>query len=492
MKKTKWYEKTVFYEIYVPSFCDGNGDGIGDLRGVISRIPYLRQLGIKGIWLTPFYPSPKADNGYDISDYRNVDSAYGTLQDFDKLLQEAHHAGIKVIIDIVLNHTSNCHSWFLESRKSACNPYRDYYLWEKEVPNNWESFFDGSAWEFDAGTEMYYYHAFSKEQVCLNWTCKQVRRECMDILKFWLERGVDGFRLDVINYLKTDRGAFLRDNPLEKGVVQHIYDKNQNGIYEVIGMISDVVHGYPDKYLLGEIGEDDLYQIRSYIGKGLLDSAFQFNLGSMERLDVAYMADQITKMEAENLYPTLFFSSHDMRRHFNRLCGQDMVKAKLLAVFLLTAKGIPFLYQGEEIPMADVTVDDPKDLKDVQGRYGYEKKLKEGENEEKAFLYARERTRDYSRGMVDWRKAQEQGEDSLLYVYRKLLEIRNEHPALYMGDYGRIESHGGRLYYQRVWEQEKIGVYLNFAEDDKDIALTDIIYEVQDGSGKMRGCLRYE
>lgn len=286
MERTRWYEKTVFYEIYVPSFCDGNGDGIGDLKGVISKIPYLRQLGISGIWLTPFYPSPKADNGYDISDYRDVDPDYGTLEDFDMLLHRAHEAGIRVIIDMVLNHTSHLHPWFGESRSSARSPYRDYYLWEKEIPNNWESFFDGSAWTYDESAGLYYYHAFSREQVCLNWSSGQVWRECRDILRFWLDRGVDGFRLDVINFLKTDRTALKMDNPVENGGTRHVYDKNQKGIYEAVGKISEAVHAYSHKYLLGEIGEEDLYLIKSYVGPGLLDSAFQFNLGSMEKLDI--------------------------------------------------------------------------------------------------------------------------------------------------------------------------------------------------------------
>ncbi len=490
MKRSGWYENTVFYEIYVPSFCDGDGDGTGDLKGVISRIPYLRQLGISGIWLTPFYPSPRVDNGYDIRDYRNVDPAFGTLADFDMLLRKAHQAGIRVIIDMVLNHTSDLHPWFQESRRSAHSPYRDYYLWEKEIPCNWESFFDGSAWEYDDTAGMYYYHAFSRNQVCLNWSSPQVRRECADILRFWLDRGVDGFRLDVINFLKTDRGAFHADNPVENGVTRHVYDKNQKGIYEAIREISRVVHAYPGKYLLGEIGEDDLCLIKSYVGDGLLDSAFQFNLGSMEKLDAAFMADQMRRMEAEGVYPTLFFSSHDMRRHFNRLCGKDRTKAELLAVFLLTAKGIPFLYQGEEIPMEDVPVESLRDLKDIQGRYGYDKKLAEGESEEAAFLYARERSRDYSRGMVEWER--EGDRDSLARAYRKLLDIRKRHLSLSMGEYGEIRQQDGLLYYQRIWEKEKIGVYLCFDGHSPELPHTDVLYEVMDGNGRTRGIMRYE
>lgn len=491
-KKRKWYESTVFYEVYLPSFCDGNGDGKGDLRGVISKLPYLRRLGVGGIWLTPFYPSPGADNGYDISDYRNVNPDYGTLKDFDELIQKAHYTGIRVIIDMVLNHTSDQHPWFQESRRSASNSYRDYYLWEKRIPNNWESFFDGSAWEYDERTESYYYHAFSREQVCLNWTKEQVRRECEQILRFWLERGVDGFRLDVINFLKTDRKAFERDNPVEDGEMRHLYDKNQSGIYEAVHRISDLVHSYPDRYLLGEVGEEDLELIQSYVGSGLLDSAFQFNLGSMNQLDAGYMAEQMIRMDRKGIYPTLFFSSHDMRRHLNRLCGGDMVKAELLAVFLLTARGIPFLYQGEEIPAEDEPVRRPQELRDIQGRYAYEKKLREGADSEEAFLYARQRSRDYSRGMIDWKKTQNMADAPLLSAYRRLTGLRKEHPALEQGRYGTISAGGGRLYYQRVWERERIGIYLNFQEEDLNASDPKALYEVRDARGRQRGLLIYE
>lgn len=493
MKEFKWYENVVFYEIYVPSFCDGNGDGIGDLRGVILKLPYLKKLGVGGIWLTPFYPSPKADNGYDISDYRNVDPEYGSLSDFDELLETAHRMGIRVIIDMVLNHTSDRHPWFQESRRQHTDgKYRDYYIWEKEIPNNWESFFDGSAWEYDMQTGMYYYHAFSRQQVCLNWSCEAVVRECLDILAFWLERGVDGFRLDVINFLKTDRSALQKENPVVDGIIQHVYDKNQPGVIDAVRRISKLVHSYPEKYLLGEVGEEDMGLLHPYMGKGLLDSVFQFNLGSMRKLDAAYMGRQVMKMEVAGIYPTLFFSSHDMSRHFNRLCGKELWKAKLLAAFLLTAKGIPFLYQGEELPMEDVVLNGPGDLKDIQGRYGFEKKKKEGKSDEEAFFYALERSRDYSRGMMDWNRINEAGSDSLLHVYQRLLELRNSLASLRTGNYEGIDFSRESLYYQRVGNQEKIGVYLNFGKLNVNVPVQNALLEIQDEDGNLKGLIRYE
>ncbi|MBD5498084.1 MAG: glucohydrolase [Lachnospiraceae bacterium] len=458
-KNSKWFENTVFYEIYVPSFCDGNGDGIGDLPGVTSKMDYLKELGVGAIWLTPFYPSPLVDNGYDVSDYFAVHERYGTEADFDRLLEAAHDAGIRVIVDMVLNHTSTSHAWFLKSREDQ-EKYRDYYIWREKIPNNWESFFDGGAWEYDENRRMYYYHAFSREQACLNWSNPAILEECKEILRFWLDKGVDGFRLDVINFLKTDKAAFAKDNPCDDGIQKHIYDKNQKGVREAVAGLSAFVHTYPDTFLLGEIGDDDLQTIQSYTGKGLLDAAFNFNLGSMEKWDEAYLAEQVIAMEAAGINPTLFFSSHDMRRHFSRLCGENVEAAKLLALFLLTAKGIPFLYQGEEMPLADVRIESSQDLQDAQGRYAYEKLLLLGKTEEEAFGYARERTRDYARGLIDWDLQREGG---LQELYQSLLTLRREHEALRTGKYGKIAMNGHLLYFERIGRREKIAVTIDFS-----------------------------
>ncbi|WP_258168104.1 alpha-amylase family glycosyl hydrolase [Paenibacillus sp. AR247] len=205
--ETPWWKSSVFYEIYMPSFCDGNGDGTGDFQGLTSKLDYLRELGIGGIWLTPFYPSPRVDNGYDISDYYGVDPVFGTLDDFDRFVREARRRGIRVIADLVLNHTSADHPWFIESRSSRTSPKRDWYIWKDAVdggtPNHWESFFGGTAWEWDEATGQYYYHAFAKEQVDLNWANPEVREAMKEVMSFWLGRGIDGFRLDVINFLKV-------------------------------------------------------------------------------------------------------------------------------------------------------------------------------------------------------------------------------------------------------------------------------------------------
>jgi trehalose-6-phosphate hydrolase len=230
----KWWKETVFYQIYMPSYADSNGDGYGDFGGITNRLDYLQDLGVRGIWLTPFLTSPKVDNGYDIADYYTVDPTYGSNADFDVFLKEAHKRGIKVIMDMVFNHTSTDSKWFKEASKSVDNKYRDYYIW-KDKPNNWESFFGGSAWQWDAKTHQYYYHKFDVRMADLNWSNPKVVSEAQNILRFWLDKGVDGFRLDVINFLKTD--GITQDNPVKNGKQEHVYDIDQDGVKHAMQII---------------------------------------------------------------------------------------------------------------------------------------------------------------------------------------------------------------------------------------------------------------
>lgn len=225
--ENKWWKETVFYQIYIPSYADSNGDGYGDFKGMTLKLDYLKELGVKGIWLTPFLTSPKVDNGYDVANYYEVDPTYGNKADFDVFLKEAHKRGIKIIMDMVLNHTSTDSKWFQESRKSKDSPYRDYYIW-KDEPNNWESFFGGTAWQKDTLTNQYYYHKFDKRMADLNWSNPKVVKEIQKVLRFWLDTGVDGFRLDVINFLTTD--GITLDNPIKNGVQEHLNDISQSGV----------------------------------------------------------------------------------------------------------------------------------------------------------------------------------------------------------------------------------------------------------------------
>ncbi|OCA88333.1 glucohydrolase [Bacillus sp. FJAT-27225] len=484
----KWWQKSVFYEIYMPSFKDGNGDGIGDFRGITSKLDYLADLGINGLWLTPFYPSPRVDNGYDISDYYGIDPIYGTMEDFERFLAEAHKRGIKVIADLVLNHTSSEHQWFKESRSSKDNPKRDWYIWRDE-PNNWESFFSGSAWEYDEATKQYYYHAFAKEQVDLNWANPEVKQAMFNVMKFWLEKGVDGFRLDVINYLKVNNT--FPDNPYdEKNEQIHLYDQDQEGILDVISEIAELVHQYPDKFLVGEVGSEDIHVLKQYSGSGKLDVCFNFNIGSIETFDIEQLFGQLSATEeayGPDQTATLFFSSHDMSRHFSRF-GGNPERAKQMAALMLTAKGVPFIYQGDEIGMPDWVPADIADMRDVQGKLEYKKAIRSGASHEEALAQANERCRDKSRTPMQWDSSEYAGfsesepwitvpaessdvtvesqhgvPGSVLSFYKKLLQLRKEHLSFQTGDYEILRKQGEVIYFVRTNGKERTLTALNFS-----------------------------
>ncbi|WP_078378747.1 glycoside hydrolase family 13 protein [Sutcliffiella halmapala] len=484
----KWWKGSTFYEIYMPSFKDSNGDGIGDFSGIISKLDYLKGLGVGGIWLTPFYPSPKVDNGYDISNYYAIDSDYGKMEDFELFIREAHKRDLRVIADLVLNHTSSEHPWFQQSKSSKDNPKRDWYIW-RDKPNNWESFFGGTAWEYDKTTNQYYYHAFAKEQVDLNWANPEVKCAMFDVMKFWLEKGVDGFRLDVINFLKVN--DLFSDNPYENGEQTHLFDKDQEGILSVISEIADFVHQYPDKFLVGEVGSEDLEILKQYSGLRMLDVVFNFNIGSIGEFDAKTLFQQLTATEDaynKEQVPTLFFSSHDMSRHISRF-GGDKGRAKLIATLMLMAKGVPFLYFGDEIGMRDWITDDISKMKDVQGIMGYQLALQAGKSHEEALLSANEKSRDKSRTPMQWNAqanvgftdgkpwitipknanqvtVEEQLDNpaSMLSFYKSLLKLRKKHVALQVGNYKLLRFKDGMIYFVRTNQAEKIVVALNFSE----------------------------
>ena len=402
-----WWNNTVFYQIYMPSFCDGNNDGIGDFVGIRSKLPYLKQLGVGCIWLTPFYPSPKVDQGYDISDYRNIDPDYGTMEDFRAFIREAHAMDIRVLADVVMNHTSSEHPWFRESRSSRDNPKRDWYIWHEPVnggaPNNWESFFFEPAWEWDETTGMYYYHSFAKQQVDLNWANPEVRQAMLEMLDFWIDQGVDGFRMDVINNLTvTD---CLTDNPYdEQGNQIHLYDVNQPGIRDAMREIAAHVKRRGEIFLVGEISSDKLDVIRAYADDDLLDTTFNFNLGSLPRFDFPVFADQLIQMSRcyNGLHrPTIFFGSHDMPRFPSRF-DFDEAQARCLFTVLMTFRAYPFLYFGDEIGMKNYVCHSFEDGRDVQGIIAYRKAKAADKPEEECIRILNESSRDHGRNTMYW------------------------------------------------------------------------------------------
>lgn len=481
-----WWKESVFYEIYMPSYKDSNDDGYSDFKGLTEKLDYIQSLGVKGIWLTPFLKSPKVDNGYDISDYYQVDATYGTLDDFKTFISEAHKRNIKVIMDMVLNHTSTECMWFKESRKSKDNPYRDYYIW-KDEPNNWESLFGGKAWEFDSLTQQYYYHKFAVQMADLNWQNPKVVQEVQEILRFWLNLGVDGFRLDVINFLCTE--GITNDNPVNAdGSQKHLNDVDQKGIKQAMRTIKATVNEYNNRFIVGEIGSDKIEVLKKYQGNDLLDVVFNFNFGSIPEFSAQKIFNELQSMEKEmSNYPTLFFGSHDMPRLYSRLAKDNPQRAYALAVLMLTAKGVPFIYFGEEIGMKNHLANTLEEMRDVQGITHYHLALDEGKTEKEALAIGNKHNRDKSRSPMQWNAdafagfsntkswiplnpdyktlnvaQQEKEPTSMLAKYKKLIALRNAEPVLQYGAYENLSFRNDCISFTRSWNDEKISVVINF------------------------------
>jgi glycosidase len=482
-----WWKSTVFYQIYMPSFQDSDGNGYSDFAGMTTRLDYLQSLGIKGIWLTPFLKSPKVDNGYDVADYYQIDSLYGTTHDFQHFLNEAHRRGIKVIMDMVVNHTSTDSKWFQESRKSKDNPYRDYYIW-RDQPNNWESFFGGSTWEPDTLTHQYYYHKFAVRMADLNWTNPKVVSEIQHVLRYWLDLGIDGFRFDVIDHLTTD--STMTDNPVVDGKQEHRYDVDRPGVKKAMSILKATINEYPDRFEVGEIGSDKIEMLRQYQAPDLMDVVFNFNFGSIPAFSVERIFKELQSME-KNMpdYPTLFFGSHDNPRLMNRLAGGDPKRAIALAVLMLTAKGVPFVYYGEEIGMENIEAKTYDEVADIQGKTFYHLAIEDGKTPEEALKWANDHNRDKSRSPMQWdsslyagfssgkpwikihenaaevnvQRATQQ-EHSMLNTYQALIALRNKEKVLQYGTYKKLERQKNLILFTRSYKKENITVMVNFGE----------------------------
>ncbi|WP_294822262.1 alpha-glucosidase [uncultured Flavobacterium sp.] len=482
-----WWKEAVFYQIYMPSYADSNGDGYGDFKGITQKLDHLKKLGIKCIWLTPFLKSPKVDNGYDVADYYNVDPTYGTLDDFKNFMEEAHRRDIKVIMDMVVNHTSTECQWFKEARKSKDNPYRDYYIW-KDSPNNWQSFFGGTAWQFDKATSQYYYHKFDVTMADLNWSNPKVVAEIENVLKFWLELGVDGFRFDVINFLTTD--GIRQDNPVTNGNQEHIYDIDQPGVKDALKKLKTIVSRYPGRFTVGEIGSDKIDVLKQYQSPEMMDVVFNFNFGSLPEFSAEKIFSELQSMELEmNGYPTLFFGSHDMPRMIDRLAGGHRDRALALTALVLMAKGVPFIYFGEEIGMHNIVAGSYEDIVDIQGRTHYKLAKANGKGNAQALAIGNRYNRDKSRSPMQWDAsanagfstgkpwirvhpghkginvaAQVKDENSLLNQYKMLISLRNAQPILHYGKYIRLELADDRITFTRAYQGESITVVINFGK----------------------------
>jgi alpha-glucosidase len=486
-EKKQWWKHGVIYQIYPRSFQDTNADGIGDLNGIIQRLDYLQDLGIDGIWLSPIMPSPDADFGYDVSDYHTIDPKYGNLQDFDRLLKEAHKRGIHILMDLVLNHTSDQHRWFQESRMSRTNPYHDWYIWrdaspDGSAPNNWKSAFGGPAWEFDEKRGQYYLHLFTKEQPDLNWRNPDVRAAMLDIFRYWLDKGVDGFRLDVFNAWYKD--AELRDNPRLPGLHRrpfesyaHIYDVSQPEMIPALQDIRKIMDAYPDRYVVGETFLADSAHARTYIGEDRLHAGFDYAYANSPFSARAFgkAIQYWDSLHEDQAWPNYFLNNHDTPRSSTRYAGaNDDARLKLLAAMHLTVRGTPYLYYGEEIGMRDVSLTRAQ-LKDPvgrrywpfnKGRDGCRSPMQWDARAFAGFSTAETWLPVHSNYKVRNVANQAAAPASLLNFYKSLIALRRQRPALHAGKLNMVDAgNDSLLVYKRATSEETMLVVLNFSKN---------------------------
>ena len=509
----KWWKEAVVYQIYPRSFMDSNGDGIGDLNGITSRLDYLKDLGVDVIWLSPVYQSPNDDNGYDISDYRAIMQEFGTMEDFDRMLSEMHKRGIRLVMDLVVNHTSDEHKWFVESRKSKDNPYRDYYIWrdakEGKEPNNWGSCFSGSAWKYDPQTEMYYLHLFSTKQPDLNWENPAVRKEVFDMMNWWCEKGIDGFRMDVISMISKPEG--LPDGKISEG-----------GLYGDSGCVNGPhVHEYLQEMNREVLSKYDLMTVCECAGVTIeeaekyasadgkeLSMVFQFELVDLasgtygkwtdKRVPLKDFKRVMTAWQTElegKAWNSLFLGNHDQPRCLSRF-GDDspeyrVVSAKMLATCLHMMQGTPYIYEGEELGMTNAHFESIDEYKDVEAldifRDFTERK---GFSEKDTLELLGLKSRDNARTPMQWDNTVNAGftegtpwigvnknckeinveqcladQDSIFYYYQKLIQLRHEMPIITDGVYELLDKENESVYaYLRKGEKETLLVVGNFTD----------------------------
>lgn len=540
--KTQWWKSSVVYQIYPRSFNDSNSDGVGDIPGITQKLSYLAELGIDIIWLSPVYQSPNDDNGYDISDYREIMTEFGTMTDFDQMLFEAHKHGIKIMMDLVVNHTSDEHAWFVESRSSKDSPYRDYYIWKKGInggpPTNWGASFGGSVWEYDQESDEYFLHLFSKKQPDLNWENDQLRQEIYDMMKFWLDKGVDGFRMDVVNFISKDQ-RYL-DGPTNETNYGDGSSYYVNGprIHEFIQeMNHNVLRNY-DTITVGEMPflqvEDAKLFTADY--RNELNMVFHFehvDIGngkfgkwtpqSWNLIDLKRIFSQWQYGLEEQGWNSLYWSNHDQPRAISRF-GNDseqfrVISGKMLATCLHLLKGTPYIYQGEEIGMTNTSMDNITDYRDIESLNSYHEYVDSGLLSHEQMMNAiHERGRDNARTPMQWSDEAHGGfttgepwiavnpnykeinvaaavanPASIFYYYKKLIQLRKTNRIVVEGKYNLILDDHEQIYaYTREWENERWLIICNFSKEQPVFKLPENMtfktselvisnYEVDDG-----------
>ncbi len=482
-----WWQHAVFYEIYPRSFADSNNDGIGDLNGITAHLDYLERLGIGAIWLTPCYPSPQVDFGYDVADYENIDPAYGTLADFDRLLREAKARGIRIIMDFVVNHTSDQHAWFRDARSSPTAFHRDWYIWRNgtvgKPPNNWLSIFGGSAWSLDTNTAQFYLHQFYPEQPDLNWRNPAVQQAMYAVERVWFERDVAGFRLDAVDRLLED--ASFRDNPVQNlpdGRTQQVevYTKDLPENHKVLGELRRIADQYGDRVLIGETWTQNVAGLAGYYNE--LQMPMDFLFTTLNRLSAPEFRRQIAAAQHAGGWPVYLLSNHDMPRHYGRYgdgSHNDAI-AKLMAALYLTLRGTPILYYGEEIGMQNNDPVRPEDVKDRVGLNDWpQTKGRDGErtpmqwsSAPNAGFSAAKPWLPVPPSFVTHNVAAEQNDaNSILNFYRRLISLRRENLALCDGSYTALnESDPNVLSFLRTYKNKSVLVVLNMSAKPQQVA----------------------
>ena len=519
----KWWKESVVYQIYPKSFKDSNGDGIGDIRGIIQKLDYLKELGVNVLWISPMLESPQDDNGYDISDYRRIYKEYGTMEDYEELLSEAHKRDIRILMDLVVNHTSDEHNWFIESRKSKANPYRDYYIWKDPVngkePNNWGGAFGGSVWEYDPQTQMYYMHLFSKKQPDLNWENEKVRQEVYDMMKFWCDKGIDGFRMDVISMISKDQS--FPDGEMNNSLYGDFgpYCVHGPRIHEFLQEMNREVLSKYDIMTVGETSGVTIEEAQKYAGEARneLNMVFQFEhvengsgdygKWTTEKYDFKEFKRIMIKWQEElqgKAWNSLFLGNHDQPRSVSRF-GNDNpayreTSAKMLATCLHMMQGTPYVYQGEELGMTNVYFDKLEDYRDIESINFFTELTESGlmtpEYMMKCLML---RSRDNARTPMQWDDSAQAGftdgapwikvnpnykeinaaqqlEDpnSIFYYYQKLIRLRKEKDIIVYGGFEPLYRDDEQIFaYIRRQDQEKLLTVCNFSDKNAEMEIPE-------------------
>jgi alpha-glucosidase len=503
-----WWQREVFYQIYPRSFQDSNGDGNGDLRGIRARLDYVQWLGAGAIWICPFFRSPMADGGYDISDYCDVDPLFGNMDDFTALLDAVHARGMKLVLDLVPNHTSDQHPWFIESRSSRDNPRRDWYVWrdagpENGAPSNWLSHFGGCAWRLDQATGQYYYHAFLSAQPDLNWRNPELRRAIYDVMRFWLTRGVDGFRVDAVTNLVED--DLLRDDPQNRdyrrgmppdSVLRRVFTKDRPETHQIVGEMRDVLDEFPDRVLIGEV-HLPLARAMAYYGRQRpffnLPFNFQLMQSDWDCRSLSAAIDQYTQLLPQNAWPNWVLGNHDEKRLATRI-GKE--QARIAAMLLMTLKGTPFIYNGDELGMRNVPISRfsmrdtrVKTMSHRFSRDGARTPMRWNSGKGSGFTTS---TKPWlplgnKTNPADVASQQEDG-GSLLNLYRDLIALRRKSPALIGGAFVPLATRGDVLGYERHESGQRFRMALNMGPREQRFPFDEqfrvVISTVRDRNGE--------